>query len=141
MGEPNWKNRTTWTADNLDVQVLRGEDGGTSAGTDPANVLDAGSADRARIDTGRPRACADVGTVALGPDEVGAACEEGRASRLLRQEFPHWRKSFWCRHLWARGSFWATVGAVNERTVREYLEGQKWGDDMERFKITAPESP
>lgn len=22
MGEPNWKNRTTWTADNLDV--LRG---------------------------------------------------------------------------------------------------------------------
>ena len=44
---------------------------------------------------------------------------KGRSSRRLQQEYPHLRKRFWGRHLWARGYFCATVGAVNERTVRE----------------------
>ena len=66
---------------------------------------------------------------------------KGRSSRRLQQEYPHLRKRFWGRHLWARGYFCATVGAVNERTVREYIESQKWEEDVEGFKITAPESP
>ena len=66
---------------------------------------------------------------------------KGRSSRRLQQEYPHLRKRFWGRHLWARGYFCATVGAVNERTVREYIESQKWDEDVEGFKITAPESP
>jgi hypothetical protein len=33
------------------------------------------------------------------------------------------------------------VGAVDEKTVKEYLENQKWDDDVEGFKITAPTKP
>ena len=66
---------------------------------------------------------------------------KGRSSRRLQQEYPHLRKRFWGRHLWARGYFCATVGAVNERTVREYIESQKWEEDVEGLEITAPESP
>jgi hypothetical protein len=30
------------------------------------------------------------------------------------------------------------VGAVDEKTIREYIENQKWDDEAEGFKITAP---
>jgi hypothetical protein len=33
------------------------------------------------------------------------------------------------------------VGAVDEKTVQEYIEKQKWDDDAEGFKITAPTKP
>ena len=66
---------------------------------------------------------------------------KGRSSRRLQEEFPHLRKKFWGQQLWARGYFCATVGAVDEQTVREYIESQKWDQDVEGFKITAPESP
>ena len=33
------------------------------------------------------------------------------------------------------------VGAVNEQTAREYIESQKWGEDVEGFQVIAPESP
>ena len=45
------------------------------------------------------------------------------------------------QHLWGRGYFCATVGAVDEQTVREYIEGQKWDEDVEGFRVVAPESP
>ena len=66
---------------------------------------------------------------------------KGRSSRRLQEEFSHLRKRYWGRHLWARGYFCATVGAVNERTVREYIESQKWDEDVEGFQVIAPESP
>ena len=43
--------------------------------------------------------------------------------------------------MWAGGYFCATVGTVKERTVREYIESQKWDEDVEGFRITAPEPP
>ena len=42
---------------------------------------------------------------------------------------------------WGRGYFCATVGAVDEQTVREYIEGQKWDEDVDEFRVVAPESP
>jgi hypothetical protein len=33
------------------------------------------------------------------------------------------------------------VGAVDEKTVREYIENQKWDEDEEGFKITVPAEP
>ena len=66
---------------------------------------------------------------------------KGRSSRRLQEEFPELRKQFWGQHLWARGYFCATVGAVDEKTVQEYIENQKWNDDGEGFKITAPSEP
>ena len=66
---------------------------------------------------------------------------KGRSSRRLQDEFPELRKRYWGQHLWARGYFCATVGAVDEETIKRYIEGQKWDEDAESFKITAPGKP
>ena len=63
---------------------------------------------------------------------------KGRSSRMLQQEFPHLRKRYWGQHLWARGYFCATVGAVDEQAVMKYIENQKWDEDDQAFKVTAP---
>ncbi|MBA3532201.1 MAG: IS200/IS605 family transposase [Ardenticatenales bacterium] len=47
---------------------------------------------------------------------------KGRTSRLLQQEFPHLKKRYWGEHIWARGYFCATVGAVTEQQIRDYIE-------------------
>jgi len=65
---------------------------------------------------------------------------KGRSSRRLQDEFEELRKRYWGQHLWARGYFCATVGAVDEDTIRRYIESQKWDED-EGFKITASEKP
>jgi putative transposase len=44
------------------------------------------------------------------------------------------------QHLWARGYFCATVGAVEEQTIKAYIESQKWDEDDQGFMITAPPS-
>ena len=66
---------------------------------------------------------------------------KGRSSRRLQEEFPHLRKKYWGQHLWARGYFCATVGAVDEETIKAYIENQKWDEDDHGFKITAPTEP
>jgi hypothetical protein len=33
------------------------------------------------------------------------------------------------------------VGAVDEKTIREYIESQKWEEEDQDFKITAPTEP
>lgn len=66
---------------------------------------------------------------------------KGRSSRVLQRDFPGLRKRYWGQHLWARGYFCASVGAVDEKTIREYIENQRWDDDMEKFKITSPREP
>jgi putative transposase len=43
--------------------------------------------------------------------------------------------------MWARGYFCATVGAVDEARIKAYIENQKWDEDEEGFKITAPTEP
>ena len=66
---------------------------------------------------------------------------KSRSSRRLQDEFPELRKRYWGQHLWARGYFCATVGAVDEATIRQYIENQKWDEDDQGFKITAPAEP
>ena len=66
---------------------------------------------------------------------------KGRSSRRLQEEFPELRKRYWGQHLWARGYFCATVGAVDEQTIRQYIENQKWDEEEQGFKITAPTEP
>ena len=66
---------------------------------------------------------------------------KGRSSRRLQDEFPELRKKYWGQHLWARGYFCATVGAVDEKIIREYIENQKWDEEADGFKITAPTEP
>lgn len=66
---------------------------------------------------------------------------KGRSSRRLQDEFPELRKRYWGQHLWARGYFCASVGAVDEETIKKYIEDQKWDQDDQGFKITAPREP
>ena len=66
---------------------------------------------------------------------------KGRSSRRLQDEFPELRKRYWGQHLWARGYFCATVGTVDEKTIQEYIENQKWDQDDQGFKITVPTEP
>ena len=66
---------------------------------------------------------------------------KGRSSRLLQAEFPELGKRYWGQHLWARGYFCATVGAVDEETIKHYIETQRWDEDDQGFKITAPTKP
>jgi putative transposase len=66
---------------------------------------------------------------------------KGKSSRQLQQDFPHLRKRYWGQHMWARGYFCATVGVVDEKTIMEYIENQKWDDDAESFKITESTKP
>jgi len=66
---------------------------------------------------------------------------KGRSSRELQREFPQLRKRYWGQHLWARGYFCATVGAVDEKQIMEYIENQRWDEEQDGFKITAPPEP
>ena len=66
---------------------------------------------------------------------------KGRSSRRLQEEFPELRKRYWGQHLWGRGYFCATVGAVDEATIQAYIENQKWDEDDQGFKVTAPTEP
>lgn len=59
----------------------------------------------------------------------------------MQEEFPELRKQYWGQHMWARGYFGATVGAVDEATIKAYIENQQWDEDDESFKITAPTKP
>ena len=79
------------------------------------------------------------------PPQLAAAklvqYRKGRSSRLLQEEFPPLKKRYWGQHLWARGYFCASVGAVDEETIRHYIESQQWEDPGENFKIAAPSEP
>ncbi|SCA64036.1 hypothetical protein SCG7086_BQ_00010 [Chlamydiales bacterium SCGC AG-110-P3] len=58
---------------------------------------------------------------------------KGKSSFRLQREFPNLQKWYWGRHLWARGYFCCTVGAVNEEMIRRYIENQ--ADDEGTFKV------
>ena len=66
---------------------------------------------------------------------------KGRSSRMLHEEFPQLKKRYWGQHLWARGYFCASVGVVDEDTIKRYIENQQWKDPGENFKITTPSEP
>ena len=58
---------------------------------------------------------------------------KGKSSYRLQREFPQLRKSYWGRHLWARGYFGATVGSVTEEMIKNYIENQ--ADEPGTFKV------
>jgi putative transposase len=44
---------------------------------------------------------------------------KGISSRVLLCEFPHLKKQFWGRHLWARGYLAVTSGNITDEMIRE----------------------
>ena len=58
---------------------------------------------------------------------------KGKSAHRLFRECPELRKRYWGQHLWARGYFCTTVGAVNEETIKKYIEDQD--DKPTGFKV------
>ena len=62
---------------------------------------------------------------------------KGISSRILLSEFPHLRKQFWGRHLWARGYLAVSSGNITDEMIEQYIddqEGEPVSDDS-RFQI------
>ena len=62
---------------------------------------------------------------------------KGISSRIMLQEFPHLRKQFWGRHLWARGYLAVSSGNVTDELIQQYIEEQEGEPivDDSRFQI------
>ena len=58
---------------------------------------------------------------------------KGKSSYRLQREFPQLQKKYWGRHSWSRGYFGATVGAVSEEQIKQYIENQV--DEEKSFKV------
>ena len=46
---------------------------------------------------------------------------KGTSSKVLLSEFPHLRKQFWGRHLWARGYMVISSGNITDEMIQEYI--------------------
>ena len=65
---------------------------------------------------------------------------KGKSSYHLLREFPHLRKRFWGRHVWARGYFCRSSGNVTDEVIKAYIESQSHDSD-EVFRLEGEESP
>jgi len=62
---------------------------------------------------------------------------KGISSRILLSEFPHLKKQFWGKHLWARGYLAVSSGNITDEMIQQYIqeqEGEPITDDS-RFEI------
>jgi putative transposase len=58
---------------------------------------------------------------------------KGKSSYRLQRDFPELRKKYWGQHLWSRGYFCSTTGAVTEEMIKAYIEDQ--GEDDRVFQV------
>ena len=68
----------------------------------------------------------------LSPAKI-AQYLKGKTSYRLLREFSDLRKRYWGSHLWGRGYFCSTVGAVTEEMIKKYIEDQS--DEPNGFRI------
>jgi putative transposase len=59
---------------------------------------------------------------------------KGKTSYKMMHEFPHLRKKFWGRHMWARGYFCVSSGNVTDEVIKQYIEEQNHDQDSD-FRI------
>ena len=76
----------------------------------------------------------------LSPAKI-AQYLKGRSSHLIQDEFPALKKRYWGQHMWARGYFCTTVGAMTDEMIKAYIESQHDDAFDNDFKIidNAPE--
>ena len=65
---------------------------------------------------------------------------KGKSSYRLLAEFPHMRKRFWGRHVWARGYFCRRSGNVTDEVIKAYI-AQQAHDSDDVFRIEGEASP
>lgn len=67
---------------------------------------------------------------------------KGKSSYKLLQEFGHLRKTYWGRHVWARGYFCCSGGNVTDEVIKAYIEDQRHEEDADfRVEGEAPAGP
>ena len=64
---------------------------------------------------------------------------KGKTAYKLLQEFPHLRKKFWGRHIWARGYFCCSSGNVTDEVIKQYIEQQDHDADSD-FRVEGEET-
>ena len=62
---------------------------------------------------------------------------KGRSSRRMMEEFGELSKTYWGRHMWARGYFAASTGNVTDEIIAEYIEKQQFKapEDEDGFSV------
>lgn len=62
---------------------------------------------------------------------------KGISSGILLSDFPHLRKQFWGRHLWARGYLAVSSGNITDEMIQQYIDEQEGEpvSDNSRFQI------
>ena len=60
---------------------------------------------------------------------------KGKSSRLLQDQFPELKKKYLSQHLLARGYFCATVGTMDEETIRNYIANKFNEEKNDIFRI------
>jgi putative transposase len=79
--------------------------------------------------------------VSIPPQMAGSRLVQrlkGKTAYKLLGEYPHLRKEFWGRHLWARGYFCRSSGQVTDEVVKADIEHQGRGGDGE-CRVDGPE--
>ena len=90
----------------------------------------------------------DIISVNIGPDHVHMLISvpphisiskavqyiKGKSSRKLQQEFEKLKKRYWGQHMWARGYFAVTTGALNSEDVQRYIERQEEHHKVDNFR-------
>ena len=72
----------------------------------------------------------------ISPSRVMHAIK-GKTSNRLMRDFRTLNKTFWGRHLWARGYFVATSGNVTDEVLSKYIAEQDVEpQDDDEFKVT-----
>ncbi len=60
---------------------------------------------------------------------------KGKSSRKMLQEFRELNKRYWGQHLWARGYFASSVGEINDKAIRDYIERQDEHHNDDDFTV------
>ena len=63
---------------------------------------------------------------------------KGKSSYKLLQEFGQLRKTYWGRHVWARGYFCCSSGNVTDEVIKSYIENQRHEEDVD-FRVEGEE--
>src|SRR5215471_19054134 len=105
--------------------------GRACARPDSTDLSGQGSGDHTRRGVAGPHPHAGVCTTASGADEA-SAIHQGALFAPAARRIPR---------TWETVLGTAPVGAVDEATIKAYIENQKWDEDDQAFKITAPTEP
>ena len=71
----------------------------------------------------------------LSPSRVMNAIK-GKSSMRLMRDFRSLNRTFWGRHLWARGYFVATSGNITDEVITKYIADQDVEPQDVDFKVT-----